>query len=43
MCEIIKKRERQLDDEPHSGQQGIQALVSRWWKAVEKDGDYVEN
>jgi hypothetical protein len=31
-----------LDDEPRSGQQGIQALVSKWRKVVEKDGDYVE-
>jgi hypothetical protein len=31
-----------LDDEPRSGQQGIPALVSRWRKAVGKDGDYVE-
>jgi hypothetical protein len=31
-----------LDDEPRSGQQGIQALVSRWQKTIEKDGDYVE-
>jgi hypothetical protein len=31
-----------LDDEPRSSQQGIQALVSRWQKAVEKGGDYVE-
>jgi hypothetical protein len=31
-----------VDDEARSGQQGIQALVSRWRKAVEKDGDCVE-
>jgi hypothetical protein len=29
-------------DESCSGQQGIEALVSRWQKTIEKDGDYVE-
>jgi hypothetical protein len=37
-----KRGNANLDDEQRSGQQGIQALVSRWPKAVEKDGDNVE-
>jgi hypothetical protein len=31
-----------LEDEPCSSQQETEALVSRWRKAVEKDGNYME-
>jgi hypothetical protein len=44
-AKLVRSSERgnaNLDDESRSGQQGIQDLVYRWQKAVEKDGDYVE-